>query len=559
VNRRQTTLGLVAAFCVGVALRTWPLWHSPLPFNPDGIIYASLVQETVRTGHFPLGRMAVDELAFTAFLATISHVTGMHALYHSQGFIAVVGTVPVLLVALLANRMAPQVGLQGSARRYAVVLGALVFAVEGLSLHRSMPVDEQTIGLFLVPLGLVAIAYAISRHRRWWVVAVPVLLVVPAVHNLDAFVLALALTLLAVFAIDHDRLGSPRTLGIVAVGFWAYFAAYNYGVELLTPATIIQQTRLTAVPDLVLAWLVLTAIGSRWFTGRTATTKRTLLASVLLAWFGVLAANALAPIFPGLPTTNQTILYGIAPLVILVALFSYVLPRALEATDGVVLFAQLAAVVALVGISLSAALTADYLNTLYRVQTFAHLPVVTVAALGTGSLIGMATASLPGTVESRRFSWPNPRTFASALALLVLLASVASIPIAYGGLDVLTYKGVTTPAEFGATGFADRHVPGAWTSDDHLTRMTPYYSPSSSGSVQPTYAYLTGSDPPGCPMLTQRSWTTIGAQLYPRSSIQISTLRYRQYVVERNAVYHSGSTDAILLLVAPTEKQECAT
>jgi len=541
VNRRQLALALAAAFTVGIAARTWPLWHSPLPFNPDGIIYARAVHDTVQTGHMPLGEMATDETAFTAFLAAVSLVTEVDVLRHAQGTIAVVGTIPMLVVAAAARRLAPAVGLATGARRFAVALGAWTLAVEGLYLHRSMPVDEQTVGLLLAPLSVLAVAYASGRSRRWWAIAVPALAVLPAVHNLDAFVTALALTLLAGIALDRARLGSARTLAAVALAYWAWFLGYTLAVDAFTGADVIQTGRVTAVPDLLLAWLVVVAVGLAWFLGRTAHTKRALLSTTLLAWFGVLAANALAPIFPGLPSTHPVILYGVAPLVVLVALFALALPDALDRDAGVALLAVLAGVVTLVGVSLTASLTAEYLNTLYRVQTFAHLPVVTVAALGAATLAPRIVRLGRPTVDRT-----DARTAAGAVAGLVLIASVASVPAAYGGLDVLSYKGVTTPAEFESSGFAEEHT-ATWTSDDHLTRISRYYSTNSTGRVTPTYAYLTGSPPPACPTTSQRSWTTTGGQLYPRSPGVVAVDRYDRLLATRHRVYATGTDDPIAL------------
>jgi hypothetical protein len=537
MNRRQALLAVFAAFCVGVAMRSWPLWHSPLPFNPDGIVYARKVHSTVRTGHFPLFEMAVDDVAFTGLLSTVSLVTGVDTLYHSQGVAAIIGTLPVLLVAAIAHRVARLINLIGGKRQFAVALGAWTLAIEGLYLHRSMPVDEQTVGLFLAPLAVLAVVYGATRDRRWWIVAAPALLVLPAVHNLDAFVVALVVTMLAVIAIRQPRLRTAGAYVFLAVGYWTWLVAYMVGLETFTPASIVQQARLTAVPGLLVAWLVLVGVGLVWFIGQRPQVKRVLLSTVLLGWFGVLGVNALGPIFPGLPATNPTILYGIAPLVVLVALFGLALPPALDVDAGTAMVAQLAAVVVIVGVSLTAALTAEYLNTLYRVQTFAHLPVIAIASVGAGLLLGT------------KFGIVNRvcgRTLARTIACIVLVASVASIPIAYGGLDVLTYKGVTTTAEFESTGFAHEHVPGAWTSDDHLTRLGRYYT-DSNGSVQPTYAFLTGSDPPMCPTLSKASWTTVGGQLYPREPASITVARYDELQATSHRVYDTGGTDRITL------------
>jgi len=539
VNRRQLALALVAACVVGVALRTWPLWHSPLPFNPDGIIHARGAGMAVGTGHLPLAEIAPDDTAFGAFLATVALLTGVDVLQHAQGVVAVVGTIPVLVVAAAVRRIAPRAGVDGDAGRFAVALGAWTLAVEGLYLHRSMPVDEQTVGLLLAPVAVLAVAYATTRSRRWWGIAVPALAVLPAVHNLDAFVTALALTLVAGVALGKDQLGSARTITAVSLAYWTWFAGFTVGMEALTAATVIQEDRILTVPDLLVAWLVLVAVGLAWFLGRRARTKQLLLSTVLLAWFGVLAANALAPVFPGLPSTHPVILYGVAPLVVLVALFALALPDALESDAGVACLAVLAGVVTLVGVSLTASLTAEYLNTLYRVQTFAHLPVVAIAAIGAATLLGRP--------ERIGFRNVDARTAAAVLAGVVLVASVASIPAAYGGLDVLSYKGVTTPAELQSSGFGETHASAGWTSDDHLVRIGRYYEPENVGRVTPTYAYLTGSPPPACPTMSQRSWATTGGQLFPRSPAAVSGDRYGRLTTKRHRVYATGTGDPIAL------------
>ncbi|MFC4406278.1 hypothetical protein [Haloarchaeobius iranensis] len=548
MNRRQVVLCLVAALLVGLALRTWPLWHSPLPFNPDGIVYARLVNGTVASGQFPLAEMATDELAFTALLTTVSHVTGMESLSHSQGVLAIIGTVPVLFLATVTARVSRQAGIGATGTRYAACLAAWTLAIEGLYLHRSMPVDEQTVGLLLVPLGLVSVVYTAERDRRWWWVSAVTLGVLPAVHNLDAFVMALALSLLIGIALRRDRLGSPKLYLSISACYWLWFVGYTLLADTLTAASVIQQSRISAVPDLVLAWLLLIAVTFAWYVGQRAHLKRTLLALVLTGWFVILALNAVTPIFPGLPQTNPTVLYGIAPLVVLVGLFAVGVPRTLDGDTGTTLVALVGAVTVVVGISLTAALTAEYLNTLYRVQTFAHFPVVAIASTGAALAVGRQAGAISAGTSSR--------SVAGALACLVLAASVASVPVAYGGLDVLSYKGVTTPAELRSSGFVVDRVDDSWTGDDHLVRITPYHG-SADGRVEPTYAYLTGSPPPGCPMLVQRSWTTVGGQLYPRDPAAVSETRFVQLRVERNLVYASGVDDRVFLSVPRGRSSGC--
>ncbi|MFB6176778.1 MAG: sodium:phosphate symporter, partial [Halobaculum sp.] len=63
-------------FAVAITLRATQLWRSPLPFNPDGIIYARRAATVLTTGQLPLAAMATDEYLFTALTATLGIVTG---------------------------------------------------------------------------------------------------------------------------------------------------------------------------------------------------------------------------------------------------------------------------------------------------------------------------------------------------------------------------------------------------------------------------------------------------------------------------------------------------
>lgn len=144
-HRALTTLAAIVA--VGIALRALPLWQSPHPFNPDGFLHARNAERTIRSGRFPLSIMATDDLGFGALLAVVQALTGVKSLTLAQPLIAIVGTAPALIAAALAFRTGRRLGFPASRARFTAVLAATLLAVEGLYLYRSMPVDEQTLGL----------------------------------------------------------------------------------------------------------------------------------------------------------------------------------------------------------------------------------------------------------------------------------------------------------------------------------------------------------------------------------------------------------------------------
>jgi len=535
---------LVAVLAVGVALRSLTLWQSPLPFNPDGLNHARNAQRAVRTGRFPLSIMATDDLAFAALLATVQSITGVRAVQISQPLIAVVGTVPALVAGGVAARTSRRLGLPARRARFAGVLAATLLAVEGFYLYRSMPVDEQTPGLSLLAIAVLAIVAAVwTSDRRWLLVALPPVLVLPPLHNLESFVLgitSLVLVGLATVSRARERLRTGWSVAI-ALAFWAYFAVYNVGLATLTPAEIIQSGRLTAAPDLLLAWVILSLCALAVVPRLHPWSKRTLLGTPFVILFVLLALNTLGPVFPGTPTTTTGILLPAVGLLVPIGAAVWVVPslgRALD-TEATVL-ALLAGPLVLIGFALSAALTPQYLDTAMRTHWFLHLPVLALAAVACAVGFGhqLATRQAVRTV---------------AVCMLVL-AVLVSLPVAFAGLSVHPYKGVTTTGELSASTFAQEHVAGQWTSDNHLVRITDYRSASVNASERTLYEWVHNpeSPPPDCPVITKSSWTTVGAQFFPRPPATVAPDRLHALHADSNRIYDGGSTQS-LTIVVPTE------
>jgi hypothetical protein len=567
-------LAVVLIVAVGVAMRSLPLFQSPLPFNPDGVLAAGWARSARRAGALPLDSLAVDDLSFTAFLAVLSEMTGVRPQFVAQPTIAVIGTLPALLAVAIGRRLAVAWGLTGSTARNAGLLAGLLLAVEGLYLHRSMPVEDQTLGLFLVPLGVIAVYRGHRRRTGAWYVAGAVLLTsIPPLHNLDTVIAATALVVLAVAA----RAGSPssvRPLATIAIGFAVLAAGYNLVTAALTPAGIVQSARLLDFPGLFLAWVVLSGLTVAWAGRRNRRTGRWVVATVLGSWFALLLANAFRSVFPGTPATSRLLTYGLLPLVVPVALGTWVVPAWSDPdTEGPVFWALFGGVVATIGFSLTAALTPEYVTTIYRTQTFLHLPVLVSAGVGTASLVrwvhvrvqadpvdsggpsSRPAVSQPSGDDRRIPDRPTVARFVGAAVVVLVIASVlASVPIAIGGLDVLPYKGVTTPAELSAAGFAATHANGSWAGDDHVIRIAPYHeshADPAAGTRQPVYRWLhDGGAPPRCPTVSQRSWTTTGAQFYPAPPARLGAARYERALRTRHLVYVATGRDPIVVTIA---------
>jgi hypothetical protein len=545
---RRYRLAVLSVFLLALAMRTLPLWLSPLPFKADGLFYAADTAATLSAGRFPLEGMATDDLGFTPLLVAVAGVTGVDPWLVAQPVSSLLGALPVLLVTGVTRRICRHRGWPTGRSRLAALLAGAFLAVEGLYLHRSMVTDEQTAGLFVVPLALLALHRAAVTDRcAWWVAGVALLALLPPLHNLDAMVTAIALTALVGWSVVRQRLNDGfLTLAGVTAAFWVVFPAYHVLVERFTPADIIQEARFTDVPGLVVAWMVAGVLVLAWATRLRPRTQRVAGWSLFGVMFGLIALNASKAVFPEMPTTPPVVLAMLLPLAIPAALAAWRGPDLQGTGDGPAMLAQGAATVIVIGISLTAALTPVYLGTAYRTSLFLHVPVAIPVGLGTAARMANDRVA------------PRP-ALRVAVATVVLVSAVVSVPLSFGGLAPFTYRAVTPPGELAATEFAASHVDGQWATDDHVRRVASARS-DDSPAVGPVYAWLVdGRPPPDCPALVKRSLTTRGTQFLTTGVVTVPSVEYRHWLATSNVVYDGGSQDRIALGLPPGHVSTCGT
>jgi hypothetical protein len=539
-DRHRYRVAVLAVFLLGVATRTLPLWRSPLPFKADGLFYASYTAETVGTGAIPLASVATDDLGFTALLAAASLVTGVDPWSVAQPVSSLLGALPVLLVVALARRVCGGLGWPTGRTRAAALVAGTFLAVEGLYLHRSMAADEQTAGLFVVPLALVALYRAARTDRTaWWTAGLLLLVLLPPLHNLEAVVALLALSVLVAFVATQARPGEgTRRLAAVTAAAWVVVPAYHLAVERYTPAAVVQESRLTAVPGLVVAWIVAAGLVVAWLARAGRRTRRLVGWSAFAVLFGLIALNATRAVFPEMPRTPPAVLLLLLPLALPAALAAWRGPVLLvPESDGPPLVALGAAATAVVGVSLTAALTPEYLGTAWRTSLFLHVPVAVPVGLGTAAAM-----------ESERIG--GRRSLRVAVAGLVVASALVSVPLSFGGLAPFTYRAVTPPGELAAAGFATTHVDGAWTADDHTRRVAAAAGNGATVAWTPLYGWLVDDrPPPDCPALGKRSWTTRGTQFVTTGVVRLPASEYRSWRDERAVVYDAGGRDRYSLAI----------
>lgn len=547
---RRSGYGLltVALFAIAVAVRALPFYTSTLP-TPHGFAYVPGTNYVVETGELLVaGR--TDHFFWHTFLAEASLILGVEPLGLLRPISALIGALPVVLAVAVTRQLCAHNNWPSRRTWTAAALAGLFMGVQGLYLYRSMAPHPNTIGLFLLPLFVITLHRAyVTQRLAWWIATLAILVILPPLHVFVSLAAAIMVTILAaIVVVRAPTLRKPLPVLAVTGILWLYVPGFHYALRAITPTRIAYTDRVTAVPGLYVAWIVLGVIGTVWLIHATPRTQRALGWSVFGVLFGLLAINAVTPVFHGAPMTPTPILVGLLPLAVLVALAVWRLPDATAPSPvGPPLVAIVAGAIVIIGVTLTSLPTVVHLTTAERVNYFMHFPLMVLAGVGGATLLA-------------RMHTPAPHTVRSAVTVGLILCAAASIPIALAGVPVLPYENSVTDAELAATTFSMTAVEGNWTTDkqinDIAARIGPDPAPSSAALVatantptwSPTHDWLQAPDtgPPGCYILGKASWSE-GAMFYPQPVESIDAPHYTTHVTTANSLYHGGGSDTIRL------------
>ncbi|MFC7008366.1 hypothetical protein [Halalkalicoccus salilacus] len=307
------------------------------------------------------------------------------------------------------------------------------------------------------------------------------LLALPATHHFSTLIAAVTLTVLVAIWIDRRPTRATLAAGVVmAVGFWIYLLSY-YAQSAPSDSDM-----LTTNPALFIAWVIAIIALSRWVRTARPASSRGAIACVSFVGFGVLAINAIKPVFPGMSSTPPLLLALVAPLTVLAVLTVWGLPIMIRLDQGPLVLALLVAPIAFVGLGLTAGLSPQYDMLVRRTQTFVHFGTVVITVV--------AAFVLHDRVQDR--SQTLVTAVKAGLPIVLILVAVVTIPIAFVGLEALSYQGTTTEAEFSTATFASATMAEPWTGDDHITRIeSNYYGSEHNTGPSPIYDWLHGGDP----------------------------------------------------------------
>ncbi|EFW90111.1 putative sodium/phosphate symporter [Haladaptatus paucihalophilus DX253] len=540
--RKRRSIGLVAlaVVLIALAMRTIPLYWSPLAFNTDGFKFAGFARETIRHGYIPASTTSFnpDEYTFSALLAICSQLTGIEPLYVAQLLTASIGATVCLFVVVVTRRIGARLRWSRFDVRIAAFVAGVVLATNGIFLGRSTAVTSEGLGLVFVILGVVAFARALRTNRRSWMAVTGLVLVLfPLTHNLSTIVGGFAIVSLLALSLrsSTDRRGLMMVL--MVAGFWTYVSVYY------TTFKLDELSRISSAPGLFVAWIIVLVMLTIWLSTTSPRIQRDLPSAVLLAAVGLVTANAVTPIFPGTATTGKLVFVYVLPIALVGVVASRGIPRLVDAgLDGSVVFALLLGTLSIIGFALTGGLTVPYQDLAIRAQTFVHIPFAVLAGLGVVLL-------------AQRW---DSRSVRAALVVTVVLCTVVSAPLAFSGLRATSAQPLVTQSEFETATFAATHT-DQWASDGHMTRIaSKYYPGRSTPSQTGVYVWLHDDGPvPNCPVVAQRSWTTVGAQLFPASPETIDRRSYVSVSQRRNLIYTVSGDDPLTLLIPRERMSAC--
>jgi len=541
-DRSYLLVGM-SVLAVALVVRLGPLYWSPLPATLDGFDHARTAAILIETGQYPLEGFRADQFVFPGVLAVAALVIGEPPLYLAQWFVAVVGAFSCLIPVALVREFGLGLGWSPRRVRYAAMLAGFALALDGIYARRTGVPDEELLAYLIIPVLALALYRTLERRRIEWLgVTVGLMVMLPFTHSFSTLIAALTVTGVVAAYLPGDRRPRSWGLGVGLVGgFWVYFAAYYEFAARSGLLTVPYVDRVSGHPSLFLAWLVVLVIGVPGWLRTDDSWQRVALLFPIMIGLLVVVGNSLTAVFPGTVQSPPMVMALVLLFMIPALLAGVAVPRVTDYPPiGAVVAALLAAPVVNAYFSMTATLTPEFFDTVIRTQTFAHLPVMMLAALA-------VTATWAGGVSGSRLTEWSETAVRVAVAVVFVVALAATTPLAYINLDTGSVPSTTLESEYATAQFVEARVEGPVATDHTFSRLGRVVG--FSGSMGPTREWLVGGSLPACPMVSQRSWTSSGAHFYPAAPQTLSRERYERGLGERHVVYtNSGRNPSTLSL-----------
>jgi len=536
--RLSSLSAILVLSLVAVSVHLLPLSFSQFPFNNDGLTESVTAQNIIEDHHFHFPKFfSLDTThsegtpVFNVVLAFLSSALGVSPIQISQFMVAMFASLTIVGIYLIVHTMTND-------RRAALVAG-LVAAFYGTFVFLTASVWKESLGMALFVLLL----YAYSTRERSEMLALEaaVLLVVPFVHHLVAFVCYMTVGYLTVwswvFAVRSGQLRRRHYYDLVvaivtpAIAFTYYYLVsfgrlsyFDFETGLLPMAVIV--LLITVVSSLVLLRR------SHWRGTFSPIPAVVVLALVIWDYY--------SPIFDYEPAVPQEYYFTlIVATVALVSIAWYGLERVIESKSSfrAIPIGALLPAITILGFAFLSPSIENKHQLVYRSFDFAD-PAIFMC-------IGFATSLL---------AHERKRRGVIALAVIAITLALVTLPFGLYTEQLTGVRHDTQAYEVDAIQWVVEGDEGGSPyvmSDERISYICASMFDLGKDNRLPSYLNDNESLAPDVYYLYAESWSEEGVNDYPRGTVVISDTFMADLLSAENVLYVGGDEeDPVIIFMA---------
>mgnify|MGYP006906718155 FL=1 len=323
MSRRNSLLLLIIIFMVALCARLVPLLFSPLPYNIDGFPLARISELMIGSRSMPdpaeyTGLLGYNMKlpVFSTLLAVFSLVLGIPPLTLLPYFCALIGSMAVVFIYMLALKLTENDVAAFSAGMFAALTGLFVYVTTAAM--------KQLLAITL--LCFILYLYSGRKDWRYRAAMIPALLLLPFTHHLTTLIAILIFSFALIGTAFRRSPHHVRTIReflldlVIGPGILMLALAYYRSVDLEIASQVLNMNDavLMASVAVILAvaarLLSMTVQTKPWFflggsekkVGFTSIFDEKVL--VLLIGIGALYLNSRVHLFTGAQTTSDALL-----------------------------------------------------------------------------------------------------------------------------------------------------------------------------------------------------------------------------------------------------------
>jgi hypothetical protein len=536
-------------FLIALCARLVPLQFSDLPYNIDGFPLARISEIIVETGNTPnpadYGGLLSYNMklpVFSMVLAMFSMVLGVEPLAFLPYFCAIMGSLAVLFIYVLARELTKNEIAAFSAGMFAALTGLFVYVTAAAM--------KQLLAITL--LCFILYLYTKRNDWRFRLAMVSALFILPFTHHLTSLIALLVLSFALVGTAFRRSEHHVRTMkdflldavtgpGILMLSI-IYYKSVNLEIAaevmnandamLLASVAIIMavMARLLSMTAQTKPWFFIGKGGSKDVTPWHIFDEKVL---VLVLGIGTLYANSRIHVFSGAQMTSDALVRLMFPYLVLavVALIGFNVLRYSKFSRRHLIVAMFLAPLCVMLFSALRGLDIFGFMVAYRSYNFIDIPMAITAGVGLAYIIGI----LAGFARKNRFFKPLP---AFAMAIFVIFCGM-SLPLAYNSQEAFDVQETTADYEFAAMEWAAEHNVGNVVTDQRLGDIIDPYFGIQADKSGPWLLKSSGLATDDV-LFTEASWTREGAQMYPFGRVVFEEKKMAELLDSWDVCYVGG-------------------